>query len=215
MFNFSEGEEIFSSEEKVSVDGDKALPRIDLTYVLSLFNGRTSISSIIEVLPPVIKDFALDILVFLLRYRAHSIMNFEEYFNEWTDRYHLLRPVNLHVLNMRNLRTHLDRNSTSQEDSESTLSTGDARAIGHPNQSSSMLRNVSFGVGVKEEDKRLNSSFYLNEAENLAYERILPFVQQHVFSSKNIHEIMLFSKVSEKEFYQIVSKIPHFKIVAL
>ena len=57
--------------------------------------------------------------------------------------------------------------------------------------------------------------FHLNEKESGIYERIAPFVQHHTYSSKNIHEIMLYAKVGAKEFFDLVAKLPHLKIVSV
>ena len=56
-----------SAEEKEKEKGTAASPRVDLAYVLSLFDGMRSITAIVDVLPAEVKEFGLDILIFLLR----------------------------------------------------------------------------------------------------------------------------------------------------
>ena len=54
-------------KEKEKEKGTAASPRVDLAYVLSLFDGMRSITAIVDVLPAEVKEFGLDILIFLLR----------------------------------------------------------------------------------------------------------------------------------------------------
>ena len=58
-------------------------------------------------------------------------------------------------------------------------------------------------------------TYHLNEQENSIYERIAPFVQHHTYSSKSIHEIMLYAKVGAKEFFDLLAKLPHLKVVSV
>ena len=55
------------AEEKEKEKGTVATPRVNLSYVLSLFDGMRSIAAFVEVLPAEVKEFGLDILIFLLR----------------------------------------------------------------------------------------------------------------------------------------------------
>jgi hypothetical protein len=48
-------------------DKERETGKVDLAYVLSLFDGSRSIAVIVETLPAEVREFGLDILVFLLR----------------------------------------------------------------------------------------------------------------------------------------------------
>lgn len=53
----------------------------------------------------------------------------------------------------------------------------------------------------------------LTMRERNVYDKIAPYIQDKVISTKTIYEIMWFAKVSEEEFHSVITKLPHLHIV--
>jgi len=200
-----------------------------LPFILALFNGQRSMLEVMELMPEILKDWALDAVVFLLRY-------------------HMLTPVNKYVINYRNLPatgTQLTQESDPRHTTNTAstisrnvsfhlnVSTHEAvtQQITHsPIRSTSSLFQGASNNRIYSTNRLMGAksssllSFAeasidyallgeLNDIERSAYFRIAPYIQQKVISSKNVFEIMLYSKVSEKMFNSLLDKLPHLGII--
>lgn len=197
-----------------------------LPAVLSFFNGEDSFRTIQSKLPLILHSYAVDIVVFLLRW-------------------HMILPVNTYIVNLQVLNDFHPKNTDSPsnnglklkkdnmgttEEKSNNNEINDKEIIKNNNNtenkffpeinySSDKSRNNSLtnerkGSFHSEEDPKTNGFLTkFNETERGIYSKLISYVQFGVISNKNLAEIALVTKTAEEDLLRVVKKVPHLEIV--
>jgi hypothetical protein len=222
---------------------DRNEPHIPLQRVLALFDGRRTIKDILSLLPSSLRDYGLDIAVFFLRSEIQLLLPLILFFLLMIPiacvcaSYNMLSLVNQYILNCHNLlklqkgsSTELLTNETISSrastgmtrnisfnvnvgESRSDLSTG-LQSSTH-NYSSSTFSITSFPTEPLSPNAMRSTLSSFNEHDKAIYERLMPHIQNQTISNKTIFEIMLYAKVNEADFFRILQKLPHLKLVIM
>jgi hypothetical protein len=111
-----------------------------------------------------------------------------------------------------------NQEAVTQQSTHSPMRSTSSLFQGSTNNRSSNIRLIG---GIKSSslmsfaESSIDSSLLseLNDHEKSAYYRIAPYIQHQVISTKNVFEIMLYSKVSEKMFNNLLDKLSHLRII--
>lgn len=205
-------------------------PDFSLPKILTLFDGSRTIGDIVVMLPSSLREYALDIVIFLLRW--HMLVQVNYFFvnllampstsQELLDPDH---PINQVVSTpagqgsqRRQRRDSYDETKSGNlglylSDSERSLEIESylAEAKRKQNLSRSNLTNTIQASDEAVTFMKNVHTIHLTQEERHSLEKIAPFIENNYISSKTVSEILWIAKINDRDLNWLLKKLPYLK----